>query len=216
MIEQQILELIQQHGVLAVVIGALIEEIFVPIPSPLIPMAAGSIILEPYSTIEAAALNAFFIIALPASIASVVSSYFVYAIAYYGGKPVIQRYGKYLDLEWEEVKQLERHFGGDREKYLVMVFRAIPIVPLSLISGAAGLFQMEWKKYGIWSFYGMLPRNFSLAMLGWYFTDDLIGLAGRISTVSRLVAVTAVVIVGGFILYRKTQQLYKYILFEKF
>lgn len=216
MIEQQILELIQQHGVLAVVIGALIEEIFVPIPSPLIPMAAGSIILEPYNTLQAAALNAFFIIALPASIASVVSSYFVYTIAYFGGESVIKRYGRYMDLEWREVEQLERHFGSENQKYLVMVFRAIPIVPLSLVSGAAGLFQMNWKKYGVWSFYGMLPRNFGLAMLGWYLTDDLMAVAGSISTLSHAVAVVIVATVAGFILYRKTRDLYRYLLFEKF
>ncbi|WEL19673.1 DedA family protein [Candidatus Nanohalococcus occultus] len=216
MIEQQIIELIQQHGVLAVMAGAMIEEILVPIPSPLIPMAAGSIILEPYSMVQTAALHAFFIIALPASIASVISSYFVYAIAYFGGEPIIRRYGKYLDLRWDEVQQLERHFGGRREKYLVFAFRAIPIVPLSLVSGAAGLFQMEWKSYSVWTFMGMLPRNFALAMLGWYFADSLIQISTQISSASRAVAVLTVATVGGFILYRKTQSLYKYLLFEKF
>lgn len=216
MIEQQIFELIQQHGVIAVVLGALIEEILVPIPSPLIPMAAGSIILEPFSTLDAAAIHAFFIIALPASLASVISSYFVYAIAYFGGEPIIKRYGKYIDLDWSEVQQLERHFGSDNEKYLVMIFRAIPIVPLSLISGAAGLFQMNWRQYGVWSFYGMMPRNFFLAMLGWYFTDDLVAIAGKISTMSHAVAALVVVSVGGYVAYRNVQRLYKHLLFERF
>lgn len=214
MIEQQIIELVQQHGVLAVVIGALIEEIIVPIPSPLIPMAAGSIILEPYNTVPQAALNAFFIIALPASIASVLSSYFVYGIAYFGGEPMIKKYGKYLDVEWEEVQGLERHFGTENEKYLVMIFRAIPIVPLSLVSGAAGLFRMDWKQYGVWSFYGMMPRNFFLAMLGWYFTDSIVAVADSISTLSHVVAVVTVVAVGGYVAYKNAKRLYRYILFE--
>ena len=44
--EQALIELVRQHGVLAVMAGALIEEILVPIPSPIIPMAAGFILVQ--------------------------------------------------------------------------------------------------------------------------------------------------------------------------
>lgn len=208
---QQMIELIAEHGVLAVMGGMVIEEILVPIPSPVIPMAAGFLLIDA-TTISAAVFQIFFYIALPASIASVISSYFVYSIAYYGGEPVIRRYGKYIDLSWKEIQQFDKHFNQDSEKYYVAVFRAIPIVPLSLISGSAGLFQMDWKEYGIWSFIGMMPRNFILAYIGWSVKDDFIAIASKIDSLSTAVAIGVIAFVGGVILYRNSKNLYKYLI----
>jgi len=212
---QALVQLIQQHGVLAVVVGMVVEEVFVPIPSPIIPMAAGAIIVQSEQLLPAL-IEITFIITLPASIASVISSYFVYGIAFKGGKPILKRYGKYLDISWEEAEKLEEKFAGGNEKYYVALFRAIPIVPLSLISGSAGLFRMDWKQYGIWSFIGMLPRNFVLAFFGWYFADDFIFYANQIDTASTAVLLISAAIVGGFIAYRKLNDLYRWLLFEKF
>lgn len=209
-----LIQLVQQHGVLAVVLGMVVEEIFVPIPSPVIPMAAGSLLIESEALIPAL-VEIFFKIALPASIASVISSYFVYSIAYYGGKPALEKYGKYLDVSWEEAEEIEEKFFGDRDKYYVALFRAIPIVPLSLISGSAGLFRMDWKKYGLWSFIGMLPRNFGLAFIGWY-VADFTNLAERIDTASTGLAVAVVLIVSGILIVRKLEDLYRWLLFEAF
>ena len=206
---QQMVELIAEHGVLAVMAGMVIEEIFVPIPSPAIPMAAGFLLVDA-TTISTALFQILLYIALPASIASVLSSYFVYGIAYYGGEPIVKKYGRYLDLSWEEIKQFESHFvDNDNEKYFVALFRAIPIVPLSLVSGSSGLFKMDWKEYGIWSFIGMLPRNFILAYIGWAVKDDFMAIASQIDSLSTAVAVVVAFTVGGFIIYRKTKDLYK-------
>ncbi|MFB6099748.1 MAG: DedA family protein [Candidatus Nanohalobium sp.] len=210
---QPIIELIRQYEVLAVVVGMVIEEVAVPIPSPIIPMAAGAILVQTDALLPAL-IKILFVIVLPASIASVLSSYFVYGIAYFGGKPVLGRWGKYLDISWEEAEKLEEKFAGGNEKYYVALFRALPIVPLSLISGSAGLFRMDWKQYGVWSFIGMVPRNFVLAFIGWYVRDDFIALAKQIDTLSTAVLVIAAALAGGFIAYRKAKDLYRWILFE--
>lgn len=203
------IELIAEHGVLAVMAGMIIEEVFVPIPSPAIPMAAGFLMIEA-TTVSAALIQILIYIAIPASFASVISSFFVYSIAYYGGEPVIRKYGKYLDFSWEEVKQFEEHFvDTDNEKYYVALFRSIPIVPLSLISGSAGLFRMDWKQYALWSFIGMLPRNFFLAYIGWAVKDDFMSIALRIDSASTALALIIIIIVLAVISYRKSKDLYK-------
>lgn len=206
---EALIELIRQYGIWAVMGGAIIEEILVPIPSPIIPMAAGVILVETRQLLPAL-IQIFFYIALPASFASVISSYFVYSIAYYGGKPLVDRFGKYLDLEWDELQEFEEYFGHEREKHYVAFFRAIPIVPLSMISGAAGLFRMDWKEYGIWSFIGMVPRNFGLALIGWYVQEDVIRLASQIDTLSTAVLVVTGLLVLLFIVDRKLGGIYKF------
>lgn len=206
---QQLIELIAEHGVLAVMAGMIIEEVFVPIPSPAIPMAAGFLMIEA-TTLSAALIEILFYIAIPASFASVISSFFVYSIAYYGGEPIVRKYGKYLDFTWEEIEQFEKHFvDTDNEKYYVALFRSIPIVPLSLVSGSAGLFRMDWKQYALWSFIGMLPRNFFLAYIGWAVKDDFMAIASRIDSASTAIALIVLVIIVSVIIYRKTKDLYK-------
>ncbi|MFB6216288.1 MAG: DedA family protein [Candidatus Aenigmatarchaeota archaeon] len=208
---EQILALIVEHGVLAVMLGMVIEEVFVPVPSPVIPMAAGFLLVDAV-TLPAVIMQILFVIAIPASIASVLSSYFVFGISYYGGKPVLEKYGKYFEVTWDEVKHFEAHFDSGREKYYVALFRAIPVVPLSLVSGSAGLFRMDWKEYGIWSFIGMLPRNFVLAFIGWYVKDDFLALASRIDTLSTAIMVSTVLVIGSVIAYRNLKDVYKYFL----
>lgn len=207
----QMITLISENGIAAVMLGMVIEEVIVPIPSPVIPMAAGALLIEA-ATLPAATFQAFFYIALPASLASVISSYFVYSIAFYGGKPAIRKYGRWLDLSWEDIQKVESHFDSGREKYYVALFRAIPIVPLSLISGSAGLFRMNWKQYGLWTFIGMLPRNFLLAMIGWYAGDSFQLLASRIDTLSTWVMLLVAGTVSGYLLYLKLQDLSSYLL----
>ena len=210
---QPIIHLIQQHGVLAVVVGMVLEEVIVPIPSPIVPMAAGALIIQS-ETLLPALFEIFFRIALPASIASVISSYFVYGIAYFGGKPVLEKYGRYLDVSWNEAERLEEKFVGENEKYYIALLRAVPIVPLSLISGSAGLFRVEWKKYGIWSFIGMMPRNFVLACIGWYARDGFMAIANRIDTLSTAVLVIAVGLAAAFVIYRQLEDLYRRLIFD--
>ncbi|PSG99654.1 MAG: hypothetical protein BRC28_03470 [Nanohaloarchaea archaeon SW_4_43_9] len=206
----QLIQLVSQYGVIAVMLGMMLEEVFVPIPSPIIPMAAGALLIESTAFTEVI-FQAFFLIALPASIASVISSYFVFAITFYGGKPAIKRYGKWLDVRWKDVQRMESHFDSGNEKYYVAFFRSIPIVPLSLVSGSAGLFRMNWKEYGIWSFVGMAPRNFVLAMIGWYSRDSFRVLASRIDAFSTWILLFVFGTFLGYILYKKLKNLGDYL-----
>lgn len=196
-----LISLIQQYGVFAVFLAAVIEEVIVPIPSPVVPMAAGAIIVTASDPIGAA-LQVFVLITLPASVGSVLSSYFVYSVAFFGGKEAIDRYGKYLELKWSQLKGLEERFAEGREGYYVFAFRAVPVVPLSLVSGAAGLFRMDWRSYGAWSFVGMLPRTFSLGMVGWYLSGSFRAAASRIDSLSTLVLVVMASLVVGYTLYK--------------
>lgn len=210
---EALIQLIQQYGVLAVIFGVAIEEIIVPIPSPVVPMAAGFMIVEA-TTLPQALLEIIFLIVIPASLASVFSSYFVYGIAYFGGKPILQRYGKYLDVSWGEAKELEDKFTSGKEHYYVALFRAIPIVPLSLISGSAGLFRMDWKKYGLWTLIGMIPRTFFLALAGWYLKDGFLAIAAYIDTLSTLIMIGSAGLVGAYLFYRRYGNIYKTLLFS--
>jgi membrane protein DedA with SNARE-associated domain len=207
-ITELLIQLIQNYGVLAVVLGMMLEEIVMPIPSPIVPMSAGVLLVTADTFLEGIA-QIIFLIVIPGSIASVLASYFGYSIGYLGGKPVIERYGRFLDLEWEEIQELRDHMTSGREHYYIALFRAIPVVPLSLIDGASGVFRVEWKKYGVWSLMGMIFRNFTLAFIGWRLQDDFRAVAAGIDTVSTLVLVVVGVTVLLWLVERNAGKVYR-------
>ena len=111
-ITQWIMELMRAHGQLSVFIGVMIEQIIVPIPSPLIIMGAGAILIPPELSIPNAFLQILWIIVLPGSIASTLGSYIGYLISYYGGKALVVRFQRFLDVDWKQIENLEKRFRG--------------------------------------------------------------------------------------------------------
>src|SRR5262245_386322 len=130
-----IMSSLQSHGALAVFVGVIIESIIVPIPSPLIIMGAGAILVEPGLPILNALPLVFFRIVLPGALASTIGAYFSFGIAYWGGKPLIDRFSWLLGFKWENLMNMERHMAG-RVPLMLFLLRALPIVPLSLVSAA--------------------------------------------------------------------------------
>ena len=199
-----IIEAIRQLGWVGVFIGVMIEAIIVPIPSPVIVMFAGFVLIEPHLALLPALGKIFLVIVIPASVAGSLGNYVVYWIAYAGGKPLIQRFEKYLGFSWEDVQHIRKkfHIAGS-QALSIAVLRAIPIMPLSLISGAAGVLKLNWKRYGIASFIGMLFRNMLLAFLGWKLGELYFGLATKIDNMESFMTFTLIGLVIVIVLAYK-------------
>jgi membrane protein DedA with SNARE-associated domain len=198
---QWLLDAIKSHGLLAVILGVAIETIIVPIPSPLILMAAGSVLIEANS-IWLALFHALWI-SIVAGIAQTVGSYFVYGIAYTGGKPLIERFQRWHGISWDEIEEFQKKFKGRREGLMLFLLRAIPIMPLSIVSGVAGVIKMKWKAFSIYTFLGTIPRNTFLALLGWYMKEMYISFAGRIDHIETTVTILLILAIAAYIVLHK-------------
>ena len=104
-ITQWVMELMRSYGQLAVFIGVMIEQIIIPIPSPLIIMGAGAILILPGLSIPNAFLQILWIIVLPGAIASTLGSYIGYLISFYGGKALVIRFQRFLDVDWNQIER---------------------------------------------------------------------------------------------------------------
>jgi len=160
---------VKDLGWIGVFMGVILESIIIPIPSPLIPMGAGFILIPYDKSIIEVLLLIFVIIAFVGSIAATLGSYLGYYIGYFGGKLFITKYGKYLGVNWREIEEAARDvcYGGRRRAILLFLSRAAPVVPLSLISFVAGILRVDVKEFTIWTFIGCIPRYFILGLLGW-------------------------------------------------
>jgi membrane protein DedA with SNARE-associated domain len=198
-ITQWILELLRTHGSVSVFIGVIIESVIVPIPSPVIIMGAGAILIPA----ELGAWRAFWdiarLIVLPGAVASTLGAFIGYGIGYWGGKPLIDRLSAFLGFGWDDVLAMERRWTGGRIGWSIFLLRALPVIPLSLISAAAGVIRLPAGAFSLWTLLGSIPRCFFLGWLGWQMKDAYRAFAGRLnsveSAISALLVLAAVAVV---------------------
>ncbi|HPD61762.1 MAG TPA: VTT domain-containing protein, partial [Thermodesulfobacteriota bacterium] len=81
---------------------------------------------------------------------------------------------------------------------------ALPIVPLSLISAAAGAIRIPLMDFTIWTFLGAIPRCLILSYLGYLTRDSYEGLAGQINAIESIVSLSIVIGVSAVIVWLRS------------
>jgi membrane protein DedA with SNARE-associated domain len=179
-ITRWIMELMRTHGQLSVFIGVMIEQIIVPIPSPLIVMGAGAILILPGLSIPH-------------------GSYIGYIISFYGGKALVLRFQRFLDVDWDQIERLEKRFQGKKEALSIFLSRAIPVFPISLVSIFAGLLRVPIKPFTIFTFLGSIFRCFFLGFFGWWIGATYEKAATHLDSVETIVSI--VMLIGMFVAF---------------
>jgi uncharacterized membrane protein YdjX (TVP38/TMEM64 family) len=87
---------------------------------------------------------------------------------------------------------MERKLEG-RVGLMIFLLRALPVVPLSLISAAAGVLRLKMAPFVLWTLIGSVPRCLLLGYLGYFTRDAYKGMAGRLNSVETLMSGTIVV-----------------------
>ena len=190
------MESMRTHGQLSVFIGVIIEQIIVPIPSPLIIMGAGAILIPHGISIPNAFLQILWIIVLPGSLASTLGSYIGYMISFYGGKALVLRFQRFLDVDWDQIERLEKRFQGRKEAWSIFLSRAIPVFPISLVSIFAGLLRIPIKPFTIYTFLGSIFRCFFLGFFGWWIGATYEKAATRIDSVETIISIVMLIGMG--------------------
>ncbi len=204
-ITQWVMDLMRAHGQLAVFIGVMVEQIIVPIPSPLIIMGAGALLILPGLSIPQAFLQILWIIVLPGSIASTLGSYIGYTISYYGGKALVIRLRRFLEVDWEQIERLEQRFQGKKEAWSIFLSRAIPVFPISLISIFAGLLRIPIRPFTFYTFLGSIVRCFFLGFFGWWVGATYEKVATHLDSMETFVSILiliGMVITFGYLYYK--------------
>ena len=196
-----IMESIRTYGAWSVFAGVIIESVIVPIPSPLVIMGAGFILISPELSFTGALTPILLLIVLPGATGSTLGAFIGYGIGFWGGKPLVERWKGFLGLEWREVDAFQRRLRGSHVKATIFFLRALPIVPLSLISAAAGFVRLPLVTFTLWTLYGSIPRCLLLAYLGWGIGDAYHRLAHGIDRVETLLSLSIVLLVIGLIVW---------------
>lgn len=144
-------------GYLGIVVLMTFESACVPIPSEIIMPFSGFLV-------SSGKLNLFWV-TLAGAFGNLVGAVITYAIGFYGGRPFILKYGKYFFVKEKEVHHAERFFArwGD---FAVFIARNLPVIR-TFISLPAGVAEMNFPKFAIYSFVGSIPWCFALTYIGY-------------------------------------------------
>ena len=100
-----------------------------------------------------------FLVAMPVGIGVAIGSIWLYGLAYWGGKPAIDKYGKYLYISWKEIEKAEEKLRNKNYDSLILLgLRTIPFLPTLPVSIAAGMLRMRIVPYVIFTAIGMIVR----------------------------------------------------------
>lgn len=184
--------IIAEGGYLGLFLLMLAETIFPPIPSEVIMSMAG---LQ-------AAKGAM---SLPIAISAGSSGAMLGNLAWYFAaralglarlKPLVDRHGRWLTMDWAEVDRGERWFS--RHGYLfVCIGRMMPTIR-SLVSVPAGLMKMPLLPFLIWSSLGTLGWSAMLAIGGWILGTRFAEMEAWLGLASSLLLIA----IGGWYLWR--------------
>ena len=93
-----------------------------------------------------------------------VGSVLSYGLGYYGGRPLIEKYGKYILISQSDLDLAEKWFKKHGES-TVFFARLLPVIR-TYISFPAGIAEMNFRKFSWYSFLGSLPWCLFLSYLG--------------------------------------------------
>ncbi len=191
-----ILFIITHLSYLGLIFLMAIESANIPLPSELIMPFAGFLVYQGKMNIHLAAFAG----ATGCVIGSVVSYY----LGYYGGRPFLEKYGKYILLTRHDLDLGERLFAKHGDK-IAFISRILPIIR-TFISFPAGVVKMNIKKFLIYSFVGSLLWSYLLVFIGEKIGSHQDVIAAYFHKFDVLIGVILVFAVVAYI-YRHVKQL---------
>jgi membrane protein DedA with SNARE-associated domain len=182
-----IYEIIRQGGYLGIMFLMALENIIPPIPSEVI-MGLGGIAV-------ARGDMQFWPLLLWGTLGSALGNYVLFLIAdrlgYERLRPFIDRWGRWLTLEWHDVEVAGR-FLRRHGHWVVFVFRFMPMFR-SVISIPAGLAHMGHAKFFAFTFFGAAIWNVLLIIGGKWLAHTLAEAEQWLGWATLAVAVVTVV-----------------------
>lgn len=161
-IAQWIINVISNLGYPGIVLTMGIESACVPLPSEIIMPFSGSLV--------SSGRFSMLWVSVSGALGCVLGSMASYIAGYYGGRPFLEKYGKYILISKKEIDDAERWTTkyGD---IAILVSRLLPVIR-TFISLPAGIAKMNFGKFVLYTFLGSLPWCWALAYVGKLLGDN--------------------------------------------
>jgi membrane protein DedA with SNARE-associated domain len=152
-------------GYLGVALWVAIESVIIPIPSELVLPFAGFLVGEG-AAVEPLTGRPwdYWLTVIAGTLGATVGALVAYAIGAWGGRPILERWGRWLGITAADLDKADTFFArhGDAAAFLG---RMVPIIR-SLVSFAAGVSHMPLGRFTLFTFLGSLPWTAALVFAG--------------------------------------------------
>ena len=152
-----LLNAISEYGYFGMFLAMILEAVIIVIPSELI-LATGGILASQR-------IFPFWGALLTGVIGSVFCAVIIYLMGYFGGRPFIDKYGKYFFMKQEDIEKAEAWF----QKYGMLasfIGRNFPIVR-TFISLPIGIMRLNFWPFVLYTTLGSIPWTFAFVYVGY-------------------------------------------------
>jgi membrane protein DedA with SNARE-associated domain len=178
-------DLIGDWGLPAVFLLMLLESACIPVPSEAIMLFAGFAVSEHQMSLFGAVTVGV--------LGNIVGSWIAYWVGRYGGRPFVDRYGKYVLLRHHHLELAERWFSRYGPA-TVFFSRVIPIVR-TFVSLPAGFANMAFWRFTFYTVIGCVPWVLMLGYVGVKVGDNWEHIQKRLDYLNYAVIVGVVVLI---------------------
>jgi membrane protein DedA with SNARE-associated domain len=133
-----------------------IESACIPLPSEIIMPFAGYLVYRGQFTLHGAALAG--------AVGCVAGSIPAYYVGKYGGRPAIERWGRYVLVSHREMEFADRLFARWGQ-WVVLAGRLLPVIR-TFIAFPAGVSRMDMTRFVVYTFVGSYPWCLGLTWVG--------------------------------------------------
>ena len=154
---------IVRYGYLAIFLLMVAESACIPIPSEVTMLFGGALASAGFVS-EGRELD-LAAVAIVGAAGNLVGSWIAYAAGAAGGRPLAERFGRYLLIRPHELDRAHGWFEA-RGEVAVFVARLLPVIR-TFISLPAGVARMNLARFTVYTLLGCLPWTFALAWLGY-------------------------------------------------
>ncbi len=151
-----IISVISHTGYFGIVLLMSIESACIPLPSEVIMPFSGYLV----------SIGRFRLtwVALAGALGCNAGSLVAYYVGSLGGRPLVERYGRYVLVTHHDLELADRFFAryGD---WAVFIGRLLPVIR-TFIAFPAGVSRMNFLRFNIYTFLGSLPWCWALAYAG--------------------------------------------------
>ena len=156
-----IISVISTMGYGGILLLMVIESACIPLPSEIIMPFAGFLVFKGELTL--------WLVALAGAVGCVIGSIPAYYVGMYGGRPLAEKYGKYILLSKNDLDMADRLFAKYGE-IIIFIARLLPAVR-TFIAFPAGVARMNMPKFIMYTFIGSLIWCWLLAYTGMKFGE---------------------------------------------
>ena len=189
-LQSTIIALVDHFGYAGLFVGMALGNIGAPIGSEIVLPVAGGLTATGH-------LPFLWLTIVTAVLGELVGGTIGYAIGRFGGRPLVDNYGKYVHLTHENLNRVHAFFGK-YGNFAIFICRFVPVIR-GIVSIPAGLAEMDLGPFYFWYALGSLGFCGGLILVGNAFGDHLDQMLPLVHKSGLIVLAAAVVVIAAIV-----------------